>query len=330
MLRTALKPRWLGLLVLALAVIGLFWRLGLWQLHVAQDKGSGQSTVAANPGKPPVAIDTLLHPHEDFPGDLSGRVVTMTGSYAADGQVLVAGRRLDGVDGYWVLTPLYAEGSPGNGTGGSPSATSTVSPSLGAAAASQSAGASATASGTSPPPGGAAYPPGLSAATRVLAVVRGFVTDPTQAPRPPSGRVTVTGSLAPGESPSTMGALPEGQLGAVDLSVLVNQWQGQLYDAFVFATAERGPSGAAVDLGAELRRIPPPNPTGGSGLAWRNAAYALQWWIFALFAAWMWVKVVRDDWLTTQAARGASEGLADNDEEDPLAGVPAETKDERS
>jgi len=25
----------------------------------------------------------------------------------------------------------------------------------------------------------------------------------------------------------------------------------------------------------------------GGGLLWRNAAYALQWWVFALFAAYM-------------------------------------------
>ena len=276
-LRTALRPRWLGLLVLTLALMALFWRLGLWQLHVAQDKGSGQSVVLANPTKPPVGIDTLLQPHEDFPGELSGRRVTMTGSYAADGQVLVAGRLLDGASGFWVLTPLYASGH------------------------------------------------GTAAQSPVLPFVRGFVTDASAAPAPPTGTVTVTGSLAPGESPSTSSAaLPEGQLGSVDLSVLVNRWPGQLYNAFVFATAETGSGGQAVDLGEALRRIPPPNPTGAGGLAWRNAAYALQWWVFAIFAGWMWVKMVRDDHLMTQAARRAEDDLADNGADDEH---PAQQKD---
>ncbi len=286
MLRTALRPKWLGLLLLVLALAALFWRLGLWQLHVAQDKGSGESVVAANPGRPAVPIDSLLQPHEDFPGELSGRLVTMTGSYAADRQVLIADRRLDGAHGFWVVTPLFTDGS------------------------------------------------GSSSSARVLAVVRGFVTDAADAPVPPTGRVTVTGSLAPGESPSTSTTpLPAGQLGTLDLSVLVNQWPGQLYDAFVFATAERTDHGTAVELGSALRRIPPPNPTGGGGLAWRNAAYAFQWWIFALFAGWMWVKMVRDDWLTGEAARQAVDDLTDNKEEGPLAAVPAEpapTKDDPS
>jgi ABC-type nickel/cobalt efflux system permease component RcnA len=34
----------------------------------------------------------------------------------------------------------------------------------------------------------------------------------------------------------------------------------------------------------------------GGGLSWRNLAYALQWWVFALFAAYMWWRMVRDDY----------------------------------
>ena len=109
-----------------------------------------------------------------------------------------------------------------------------------------------------------------------------------------------------------------GQLGALDLSVLVNQWPGDLYNAFVFATGEQVGGGPAA-LGA-LQRVPPPSPTGGGGLQWRNAAYALQWWIFALFAAWMWFKMVRDDWLTGQAARSATR-------EDVLAEQEKDTSD---
>ena len=38
--------------------------------------------------------------------------------------------------------------------------------------------------------------------------------------------------------------------------------------------------------------MPPPDLP--SGFTLRNLAYALQWWIFALFALWMWWKMVRD------------------------------------
>lgn len=136
-----------------------------------------------------------------------------------------------------------------------------------------------------------------------LAVVRGFVPrsaaaggTPTIAvppPPPPTGTVTVSGTLEPSESPSSdadVTSLPAGQLASVDLAALVNRWQGTVYNAFVLASAESGEPSPS----AGVARVPPPAPEGG-GLAWRNAAYALQWWIFAGFALYMWVKMVRED-----------------------------------
>jgi hypothetical protein len=131
-------------------------------------------------------------------------------------------------------------------------------------------------------------------------VVRGFVTDPTQAVAPAEAiEVTVSGTLAPGESPGDAahtdqadGVPPDGQLATLDLSLLVNRWPGALYNAFVFATAERPDVTMAVAPAAQ--RVPPP-PLVSGGLRWRNAAYALQWWVFALFAAYMWWRMVRED-----------------------------------
>jgi cytochrome oxidase assembly protein ShyY1 len=132
-----------------------------------------------------------------------------------------------------------------------------------------------------------------------LAVVRGFVTDPAEATAPAAGRVRVTGSLAPGESPPEAGtALPEGHLGSVHLADLVNRWGGTIYNAFVFATAEQPDVTAAAGPG--IVRVPPPAPV-GAGLSLRNAAYALQWWVFALFALYMWWRMVRDEHLREQS-----------------------------
>ena len=58
----------------------------------------------------------MIVPHSPFPGDASGRPVTMTGSYDAAGQVLVADRRLDGVAGYWVLTPFVVDATGVSGS----------------------------------------------------------------------------------------------------------------------------------------------------------------------------------------------------------------------
>jgi cytochrome oxidase assembly protein ShyY1 len=262
-LRTALRPRWLGLFAVVVAVMVSFGMLGLWQLNVARDKGRAEQVRAA-PTLPVAEVAAVLTPHRPFPHDGTGRRITATGRYDGSAQVLVTPRLLRGQRGYWVVTPLVV----------------------------RSTGAR-------------------------IAVVRGFVTDPAQAVAPDAvAEVTVSGTLAPGESaadspaadspaadrpaadrpaadsPAADEALPDGQLGAVDLAVLVNRWPGALYNAFVFATAEQ-PDVTSVAAPA-VERVPPPALVGG-GLEWRNAAYALQWWVFALFAAYMWWRMVRDD-----------------------------------
>lgn len=122
-----------------------------------------------------------------------------------------------------------------------------------------------------------------------LAVVRGFTTDPDSVPPPQSGPVQFTGMLAPGESaPNDPVALPAGQMQTVDLAKLVNEWPGQLYNAMLF------PTGQTPAPPAQPVHIPPPDFT-ADGFAWRNLAYALQWWIFALFALYMWWRMVREE-----------------------------------
>ncbi|HEV7195504.1 MAG TPA: SURF1 family protein [Pedococcus sp.] len=243
MLRTALKPRWLSLFLIVVVLVVAFIQLGIWQLHVAQDKGLADALRQAQSDRP-VAVETVIGPQESFPNSESDRAVTATGTYAGRDQLLVGPRRLQGRTGYWVLTPLV-----------------------------------------------------VSATGARLPVVRGFVTDPGAVQPPPAGQVAVEGSLAPGESPAVApSGLPGGTaaaLGSVDLSVLVNRWPGELYNAFVFAESERSAGGASISASAGLQRVPPPQVTGG--LKWRNAAYALQWWMFAAFAVFMWFRIVRDD-----------------------------------
>jgi len=239
-LRTALQPRWLGLLAAVLAVMVTFGALGAWQLGVARDKGRAQA-LAAVPHQPVVPVPTVLQPHAGFPVDAVGRRVSATGRYDARGQVLVTPRVLHGIRGMWVVTPLVVAS------------------------------------------GGAR-----------LAVVRGFVRSAGDAGTPPASTVHVTGALAPSESPSsdaTVTALPPGQVASVDLAALVNRWPGEVYNGFLLASDERPRPG---DVGRAVVRVPPPVAT-PAGIAWRNAAYAFQWWIFAAFALYMWVRMVREE-----------------------------------
>ncbi|QIM21611.1 SURF1 family protein [Phycicoccus sp. HDW14] len=244
MLRTALTPRFLGLLGLVLVVGAVFVQLGRWQLGVAEGTAH-QDAVDAARAAAPVALTSVLAPHTSFPGELSSRPVTVTGRYT-DGQLLVPDRRLDGRAGSWVVTPFVVDGT------------------------------------------GATLP-----------VLRGFVTDPGEAGTPPTGTLALAGGLAPPESPVTSPVGP-GEIGSVDTSVLANTWPGDLYNAFLFLRTETPQAGA--DAGTPLTKVP--TPLAPTGLSWRNAAYAVQWWVFAAFGLWLWWRMVREE-----AHRGGAPAL---------------------
>ncbi len=250
MLRSARKPRHLALLLVAVLIVAAFVQLGRWQLGVAEDEASREALEQAR-SRQPVAVETVLSPHADFPGELSTRPVLATGEFGPD-QVVVANRRLEGRAGFWVVAPLR-----------------------------------------------------VSATGATLPDLRGFVTSPDDAPPVPQGQVTVTGGLAPPESPYAGDAPPEGQLASVDTSVLVSRWPGELYNAFVFQQ-EQTPPPSAESVGT-MERVP--TPSGDMGFKWRNAAYALQWWAFALFALFMWWRIVKEDDEREEAGREpATEG----------------------
>ncbi|MEP6798696.1 MAG: SURF1 family protein [Lapillicoccus sp.] len=273
MLRTMLKPRWLGLLGLLLVVLVLFTFLGLWQLSVAKDEAR-RTAVEEAPRQPVAALTDVLQPHAEFPATASGRRVSATGHYDPTGQVLVTDRRLDGATGSWVITPLVVDATGAR-----------------------------------------------------IAVLRGFVRGLAAPPPTTSATTTVVGSVAPGESPATgTTPLPSGQLGAVDLGKLVNLWPGEIYNAFLFGISETpdataaGPAGASVTPGVLERVPPPPVP---SGLNLRNAAYALQWWVFGLFAAYLWWRMVRDDYQQDEGVRRRRDGPRPDDPLPDDPGPPA-------
>ncbi len=132
-----------------------------------------------------------------------------------------------------------------------------------------------------------------------LPVLRGFLPDGEAAGPPPTGDLEIRGGLAPPESPVTVPTGP-GEIGSVDTSVLANTWPGDLYNAFVFLESETPASGT------QLAKVP--TPTVPTGLNWRNAAYAVQWWVFALFALWLWWRMVREEHRRTGASAAPAAG----------------------
>ena len=105
MLRTALKPRSLGLLALVLVAAAVMARLGEWLLDRARQKTERDRAAAAQ-AQPAVPLTSILTPRTAFPAADADRRIIVRGTWDTSHQLLVPGRKLGDVVGLWVLTPL--------------------------------------------------------------------------------------------------------------------------------------------------------------------------------------------------------------------------------
>ena len=133
----------------------------------------------------------------------------------------------------------------------------------------------------------------------VLPVARGWVASPDDAGAPPAGEVELVGYLQAAEAAGTLDA-GAGTAESISTAQLVNVWGSPIYSGYLVLSA----SSPAQD--GALEPLPPPQPRGGSGYDLRNLGYALQWWIFGLFAVGLWLRLVRDEAADLSPAGGAS------------------------
>ena len=122
----------------------------------------------------------------------------------------------------------------------------------------------------------------------VLPVVRGLVEDPADVPAAPAGEVTLTGYLQASEAVGD-GAVVDGVTDSIASGQLANRWGGPIYSGYLVVAA----SDAATADG--LTALPRPTVQGGEGVNLQNLFYALQWWIFGLFAIGLWLQMLRDE-----------------------------------
>ena len=132
----------------------------------------------------------------------------------------------------------------------------------------------------------------------VLPVVRGTVPA-ASAPAAPTGPTAGTGILLPSEE-AAAGALPGGQLSAVRVTTLAQQWPGPLVSGYVTLSAPDATAQGFAPATVEL-------PEGTGRL--RNGAYALQWWVFAAFALVLAVRTARDQEVREAADEAGTDGL---------------------
>lgn len=117
MLRIALKPRWIAALFLALAISTVFVMLSQWQFsRSTQTVNQPQMTTET-----PRPLTEVLVPGLPVTHATADQVVTASGRFDPSRQVLVAGRILEGVRGYWVTTAFIVDGAPAqNGVAATP------------------------------------------------------------------------------------------------------------------------------------------------------------------------------------------------------------------
>ncbi len=132
------------------------------------------------------------------------------------------------------------------------------------------------------------------AGAAAVPVVRGWVPDGTDLaslPAPPSGEVDLVGWLQPPEGSGQEDDDPRDDvLPELRIADLVQRVDQDLYGAYVVAEKPLAADAAAGIEGATLDQLP--EASRFTGL--RNILYAVEWWVFAAFAAFLWLRYVRD------------------------------------
>lgn len=248
MLKTALKPRWILSLILAMVIAAVFVLLSQWQF----------STSAGDAPPPPSTTEEVrpltdvFSPGVPMTAPLADQMVTMDGEFVADTAVLVQDRLQGDRQGFWLISAFAVDGA------GTPQAT------------------------------------GPDDQT-VIPVVHGWVQDAAAADEVPAlvGPGTVVGRLLPAEGPVAERAV-EGQVSMLATAELTNRWDRPIYSGFVVSSAttvdgsERVPQPPleAVTVGPQPQDTP---------VNWLNIFYAVEWFVFAGFAFFLWWRLVADD-----------------------------------
>jgi len=104
----ARRPRWIGALLLALAIAAGFSALGQWQLA----RSVSSAPVDRADTETPIALTTLAEPGSSVTGTQLGRMVSVTGTLAPDDFVVLQNRLNGGTVGYWLVGHVVTDDGP--------------------------------------------------------------------------------------------------------------------------------------------------------------------------------------------------------------------------
>lgn len=92
----------------AMLAVVLFARLGIWQMHRADEAKAFQAAIAAQAQAAPLRLDAAAL--GDDPGQFHWRPVEVSGAWDNAHQILLDNQVADGAAGYFVFTPLRLPG----------------------------------------------------------------------------------------------------------------------------------------------------------------------------------------------------------------------------
>ena len=109
-MRFLLRPGWLALIALVIAfAVAAFTMLAPWQFGREAQRDAQQRAIDAATATAPVPLADLVPPGESVALDDQWRQITVTGTYAPDGEGLVRLRVVDGQPAVEVLTPFRTD-----------------------------------------------------------------------------------------------------------------------------------------------------------------------------------------------------------------------------
>jgi surfeit locus 1 family protein len=152
--------------------------------------------------------------------------------------------------------------------------------------------------------------PVLAGSGSEIPVVRGWVADPHDVPRPPHGRASLVGLLQPSDDSGPVDDNPGDRvLPALSITSLLPLLHHDPYGGYAIATGRAVPAGETAAGMTGLEPAQPPHlPGADASTALRNLLYALQWWFFAAFVVFMWWRWLVEDVL--ERGRPESAGVA--------------------
>jgi len=254
-IRIARQPKWILLLVFALALAAVFAWLGKWQV----ERAVLDSQAASSPTEIAKPLTEIAKPGGPIPITAGGHLTSVEGAFDPEGFVVLTGRLNQGQAGYWLVGRLLVSNSGANGD-------------------------SVAARG----PASVSLPVALGWAPTQEALNAALASETAAAVAGSASTISLSGRLMPTEAPVVPN--PTGdpfEESTLSVASLVNIWPNYSGTSFsAYLIDDQGPD--------SLTTIDSAPPENSATLNWLNVFYAIEWAVFAGFAVYFWYRLVRD------------------------------------